>query len=277
VQVTFSGGEALLKPFATDLVAHASSIGLFTEALTHGYWPDQARIEALVRARPWRVTVSLDGVGETHDKVRGRQGFFERTSTSIETLRRVSRQLRLPLKIRLKTVIMAHNLHEVGAVARFAEERGLEIFYQPIEQNYNTVEDPRWFEASANWPADPTEAVAAVRELVRLKRMGLPIVNSYAQLEVMVTYFGNPDALRVAVQNHSAHERRPQCDAMTGLQIQANGDVTVCTGLPPVGNVKTASIRQIWRARPRVWEDACCLYRRCSTAEQEAQFQRTRS
>jgi MoaA/NifB/PqqE/SkfB family radical SAM enzyme len=56
------------------------------------------------------------------------------------------------------------------------------------------------------------------------------------------------------------------------LQIQANGDVTVCTGLPPVGNVKTTSIRGIWQARPRVWEDGCCLYHRRSTAEQETRL-----
>src|SRR5262245_25495414 len=44
VQLTFSGGEALLRPVAPDLVAHGSSIGLFVEVLTHGYWVDQTRI-----------------------------------------------------------------------------------------------------------------------------------------------------------------------------------------------------------------------------------------
>jgi len=269
VQVTLSGGEALLKPFATDLVAYGSSIGLFIELLTHGYWLDQTRVEQLSLANPWRVTISLDGLGATHDRVRGRQGFFERTVATIGTLQRVSGSLRRPFTIRLKTVIMSHNLCELDQVARFADERGLEVFYQPIEQNYNTQEDPHWFELSENWPGDPMEAVAAVQALISLKRGGLPIRNSYAQLETMKAYFQNPVDLRIAVQAHSAHERRQQCTALTTLQIQANGDVTVCVGLPSVGNITTAPIRQIWETRPRVWEGGCCLSERCPDTERD--------
>src|SRR5215468_417782 len=36
VQVTLTGGEALLRPFTPELVAHGTSLGLFVEILTHG-------------------------------------------------------------------------------------------------------------------------------------------------------------------------------------------------------------------------------------------------
>ena len=165
---------------------------------------------------------------------------------------------------------MSHNLGELGDVARFAQDRGLEVFYQPIEQNYNTLEDSAWFEHSHNWPSDPREAVAAVRELIKLKGRGLPIANSVRQLEAMIIYFTDPASLRVATQNHSAHERRQYCTVLTMLQIQANGDVTVCTGRPPVGNVKVTPIRKIWSTRPRLWEKGCCLPDRLTKHEQRA-------
>src|SRR5204863_8824564 len=38
VQVTFTGGEALLMPFAPEVVSYASSLGLLVEHLTHGFW-----------------------------------------------------------------------------------------------------------------------------------------------------------------------------------------------------------------------------------------------
>jgi MoaA/NifB/PqqE/SkfB family radical SAM enzyme len=269
VQVTFTGGEALLKSYATDLVAYASSLGLFVEHLTHGYWDDQSKIERLALARPWRVTISVDGVGETHTRIRGREKFFEKTSTTIQTLQRVRKEKTLDYTIRLKTVIMHHNLDDVCEVARFAHQDGMDVFYQPIEQNYNTPEDPRWFEHSENWPQDTAKAVATVERLIALKRQGLPIANSYAQLEVMIPYFRNPDAMRVATQGHTAHDRRALCAALTNLQLQANGDVTVCSGIKPVGNIKTTPIRQIWELRPRVWEEGCCLTWRCSPAEKE--------
>jgi len=47
----------------------------------------------------------------------------------------------LRYRILLKTVIMEQNLDELGAVARFATRRGWR-FLQPIEQNYNTAENP---------------------------------------------------------------------------------------------------------------------------------------
>jgi MoaA/NifB/PqqE/SkfB family radical SAM enzyme len=269
VHVTFSGGEALLQPFTTDLVAHASSLGLMVEVLTHGYWHDQTRIQKLALAKPWRVTVSLDAASDTHSKIRGRENFFQKTAGTIDTLRRMRNEMNLNFDIRLKTVIMAHNLDEVAGVAHYASDGGMDVFYQPIEQNYNTVEDARWFEHGENWPKDTNKAVAVVEELIRLKRSGFPIANGYPQLEAMVPYFRNPDAWRVSTQAHSAHEQNWQCSALTMLQLQSNGDVTICEGLKPVGNVKEAPIRQIWENRPRVWEQGCCRTWRCSPAEKQ--------
>jgi MoaA/NifB/PqqE/SkfB family radical SAM enzyme len=266
VPVVITGGEALLVPFAPELVAHGSALGLLVEHLTHGYWRDQTRIEQLARARPWRVTMSLDGLGGTHDHVRGRPHFFEAAAASLATLRRVRRETGRPAHLRLKTVLMEHNLADACAVARFARAHGVEVFYQPIEQNYNTPEDERWFEHSPNWPRDPERAVATVAQLAALKRQGYPIANSFAQLAVMVPYFRAPQALRVVTQNHQAHDL-PLCSALTTLQIQANGDVGACWKMAPIGNVKTAAIRALWEQRPRYWESGCCLHARLSEAE----------
>lgn len=267
VHVFISGGEALLKPFAIDVATHGSKLGLFVEFLTHGYWDDQSKIEKLALARPWRVTISLDGIGELHNLIRGRDKFFDKTSTSIETLKRVRMEHRLNFEIRLKTVIMRQNLEHVREVATYANQDGMQVFYQPVEQNYDTAEDPKWFEHSETWPDDPEKAASVVSELIRLKRDGLPIANSYAQLEAMIPYFRDPESLRVATQSHRAHEHRALCSALTMLQVEADGNVTVCAGMSPVGNIKTQQIREIWESRPRWWKDGCCLERRCTEAE----------
>jgi MoaA/NifB/PqqE/SkfB family radical SAM enzyme len=269
VHVFFSGGEALLRPYTTELAAHASTAGLYAEVLTHGYWDDQTRIEMLALANPGRVTVSLDGIGETHTIIRGRENFFEKTTRSLDTLKRIRAEKGLGFAIRLKTVIMEQNIHDVHNVAEYAAANGMEVFYQAVEQNYNTEEDPRWFEHSENWPKNPSRAVAAVQRLIALKRNGLPIRNSYQQLETMIPYFLNPDAIRVSVQQHTAHLKYPVCAALTNIQVMPNGDVLACYGMPPIGNIRTASIRRIWRSRPQLWKGGCCLERRLSPAEAE--------
>ena len=266
VHVVFTGGEALLMPFAPEVVTYASSLGLLVEHLTHGFWLDQSRVEKMAMGRPWRVTISCDGIGATHDKIRGRDDFFEATATTIQTLLRLRREHQLGYTIRLKTVIMEHNLHDVAEVARYARAHGLEAYYQPIEQNYNTPEDPRWFEHSDNWPTDPERAVAAVQELVALKRQGFPIANSVHQLEVMIPYFRDPEKLLVLTQGHTAHEK-PLCSALTTLQIQSDGDVKSCWCMDSIGNIMETPIRQIWEGRPRWWKSGCCFGRRMSEAE----------
>jgi MoaA/NifB/PqqE/SkfB family radical SAM enzyme len=166
--------------------------------------------------------------------------------------------------------VMQHNLHDVANVARYAALNGMEVFYQAVEQNYNTPEDPRWFEHSATWPKDSAEAVAAVRGLIDLKRQGLPIRNSYRQLETMVPYFRNPDTMRVSVQQHMAHLKHPICAALTSIQVAPNGEVLACYGMPAVGNIKNSSIREIWRNRPQWWKGGCCHENRLTPAEAEA-------
>jgi MoaA/NifB/PqqE/SkfB family radical SAM enzyme len=266
VHIVFTGGEALLVPFAPELVAYGSTRGLRIEHLTHGYWLDQSRIERMARGRPWRVTISFDGVGATHDLIRGREHFFNAVATTLATLKRVRAETGQRFMIRLKTVVMDQNVGELSNIAGFAREHGLEVFYQPIEQNYNSPDDSHWFDHSPTWPKDTGRAGAAVERLIALKRQGYPIANTFHQLEVMIPYFRDPDSLRVLTQAHAAHDQ-PLCAALTMLQIQSNGDVRVCASQDPVGNIKDRPIHEIWRNRPRYWESGCCFDRRMSDAE----------
>src|SRR5215470_1042317 len=132
--------------------------------------------------------------------------FFAKTTRTISTLRRMREESGFHFPILLKTVVMQHNLQHICRIADFAAEHRLEVLYQPIEQNYNTKEDARWFEHSDNWPTDPTLAVETVTKLIDLKRKGRPIMNTVEQLQVMIDYFQTPADLRVAVQNHVAQE-----------------------------------------------------------------------
>jgi MoaA/NifB/PqqE/SkfB family radical SAM enzyme len=249
-----------------ELVEYAATLGLFVELLSHGFWEDQSKFERLASARLGRFTFSFDGVGNTHSLIRGRDNFFEKTERSIQTLIRLRKEQNLNFVIRLKTVVMNQNLDDVCNVADYAKERGVEVFYQPIEQNYNTMEDPRWYQTSPTWPQDTVKAVSVVSQLIQRKALGYPIANSVNQLEAMQAYFQDPAHLRVATQAHGAHEKKLLCSALTMLQIQANGDVTTCTFKNAVGNIKAGSIRAIWTNRPRWWEEGCCLTTRADTS-----------
>ncbi len=267
VVIVFTGGEALLQPFTAELLEYAVGRGLNTELLTHGYWTDHSRLKRVACANPYRITMSLDGIGDTHSLIRGRDNFWERSSASLMELKHWRQENHLDYVIRLKTVVMEQNLDGVGQVARYAREHGFEVFYQPVERNYNTPWDPNWYRSSANWPRDLARCRAAVEELLHLYDDGYPIANSRVQLERMLEYFADPERLVVRVEAHAAHESKASCAALTMLQVQPNGDIVVCSSMPPVGNILDTPIRQIWRSRPAWWHGGCCMENRCSDRE----------
>jgi MoaA/NifB/PqqE/SkfB family radical SAM enzyme len=110
--------------------------------------------------------------------------------------------------------------------------------------------------------------VAVVERLIAMKREGYPIANDFHELEVMIPYFRDPDSMRVITKAHLAHDK-PICAGTTMLQIQANGDVRICSATGPVGNIRKESIRRIWAGRPHYWVSGCCMLRRMSQAERE--------
>lgn len=83
------------------------------------------------RVHNFDVQVSLDGVGEVHDTIRGIPGFFQRVQQTLTQLR--SLQERFPrLKLRLSAVLMPNNLSQADALDAFAGQQNLPIYYSPV-------------------------------------------------------------------------------------------------------------------------------------------------
>jgi len=77
------------------------------------------------------VQVSLDGVDEVHDLIRGIDGFFGQVQATIRGLQAL--QPRFPkLNLRLSSVLMPHNVPFADNLARFAKESALPIHYSPV-------------------------------------------------------------------------------------------------------------------------------------------------
>lgn len=81
--VLFSGGEPLLRPDLLDLIAYARSIGLRCVISTNGTRITPAVAAALKEAGAEYVGISIDGIGGTHDRIRGEAGAFEQALAGI--------------------------------------------------------------------------------------------------------------------------------------------------------------------------------------------------
>lgn len=74
------------------------------------------------------LAVSLDGIGETHDKVRGVKGAFEKVMEAIAFLKQLQKES--PFNLSLDPTIFSMNLHEMQKLKELAERLEMPITFQ---------------------------------------------------------------------------------------------------------------------------------------------------
>lgn len=85
--VLFSGGEPLVRPDTPDFIQHARLLGLSCTLSTNGMLIDEKMADRLAVSGLKYAGISIDGIGEKHDKLRGRKGAYESALAGIKRCR----------------------------------------------------------------------------------------------------------------------------------------------------------------------------------------------
>ncbi len=75
-------------------------------------------------------SVSIDGLKESHEKIRGVPGGFDRAIETLDVLKKF--QQRYPIRLGIITVIQPQNLQDLNGVENIAEKYGASLVYQPL-------------------------------------------------------------------------------------------------------------------------------------------------
>ena len=81
--VVLTGGEPLLRPDIAEVGRAIRQRGVGWSMVSNGWFYDEAMHRKLMGAGMGALTISLDGIGEDHDWMRGRAGAYERTLRAI--------------------------------------------------------------------------------------------------------------------------------------------------------------------------------------------------
>ena len=108
--VLFSGGEPLLREDLPVLIERAGELKMRTVVSTNGTLIDKGRAESFAELGLSYVGISLDGMRETNDKFRGRDGAFDKAIAGIRNCREAG------VKVGLRFTINRHNFAEVGDI-----------------------------------------------------------------------------------------------------------------------------------------------------------------
>ena len=124
----YTGGEILARKDFLDIYTYAKQKGLFITLFTNGTLITPQIADYLVDWRPFAIEITLYGrTKETYERLTGIPGSYDRCLRGIRLLTERS----LPLK--LKTVGVTINKHEIWAMKQFAEEElGLEFKFDSM-------------------------------------------------------------------------------------------------------------------------------------------------
>jgi len=125
--LTLTGGEPLLRDDFKDIYIYAKKKGMIITLFTNATLITPEIASFLKSWPPFAVEVSIYGASkDTYERITAVRGSFERCLKGINLLF----EHKIPL--RLKTMLMTINKHELFKMKRFAESLGVEFRFDPL-------------------------------------------------------------------------------------------------------------------------------------------------
>jgi len=231
--ISLSGGEPLLRDDLPAIVSKARDLKFDRIHLsTNGLLLTRERAEQLVESGVTSFYLSLNGSEGAHDMTRGIKGAYARTIGALETLVEL-RSSRFPnLDINVTTIVMGLTLDQLVELANMCCQRSVGLSLAPM------CTDPPWQDAISPDLTIMSQGQLdhVIGELHRMKRAYPSSINdSHTSLEY--------------VRNCFADRKREDIPCYLGylmIYVGAHGEVFPgCWVLPPVGNLRQASLKQM--------------------------------
>lgn len=119
--VRLTGGEPLLHEHIEEIVKALASAGLVVSIITNGSSLDQ-KVYQLYQNGLRQIIISIDGIGESHDKFRRTPGLFEAIKRGLHAIEKLDGELRL----RANSVIGPHNFEQLIDLHKFLSRYGFD-------------------------------------------------------------------------------------------------------------------------------------------------------
>ncbi|MEM0156348.1 MAG: PTO1314 family radical SAM protein [Thermoplasmataceae archaeon] len=174
--IGFEGGEPLLRRDIGEILYQAKK-RFHTSMVTNG-WLLKAKLPEIKDSINY-LFVSLDGIGELHDKLRGMEGSYRRAIEGIEAASRY-------VPVSISSTITRDNMHQAEDMVKLASKLGITVNFQ-IAFDYSTAE--------AMSP-EKIQLRDTVSRLETLKKEGSPIVNSVAYFRAILDSWYGSDPWR---------------------------------------------------------------------------------
>lgn len=226
-EVDFTGGEPLLRADWADIALYLRDLGISTTILTNGLVIRPDIISQIKDAGISKVGMSLDGLEQTHDRIRGRRGSFEHVIRCIKMVM----EAKLPFIV--ITTVNALNIHELPAILRLLQSLGVRCWrLQPVIPT-GRVKNSRELGTDAQW----------ITELVRFIRYWKPRAKKNGTRIIC------GDGLEFIDENVIKKPWRGCPAGIISCDIMSDGRVKGCSSMPDElveGDLRKKDLWDIW-------------------------------
>jgi MoaA/NifB/PqqE/SkfB family radical SAM enzyme len=257
---SFSGGEPMLYQPLPQLLRHAGNSGMRTTVTSNGMLLDERRLQSLVGVTDL-LAISLDGIPESHNTMRGSPCAFDHMAANLPAVRASG------IPFGFIFTLTQYNLNEASWTAEFASQQGAALFQiHPLE------EVGRAAQALAGARPDDLESAYAYLEAERIRQQYEGSMIVQFDLIHATVLRDNPDRF---FDDRDA-QSRPLADLVSPLVIEADGRVVPFgygfADRYALGSLKDATLGELTAAwRTSGYRDLQVV---CRTAFEDAARQR---
>ena len=118
-----SGGEPLMRPDIFDISHRAKDMGFYVGLSSNGTLIDESNIDDIVKVGYNYVGISIDGMRETHDNFRRKQGSYD------EALRGIRLCHDAGIKVGLRFTLTQDNKQDLPGLLQLMDDEHVDKFY----------------------------------------------------------------------------------------------------------------------------------------------------
>ncbi len=233
----FSGGEPLLRDDLIEFVRFSRENGIpWVDIITNGVLCDDQITQKLIKAGLNHVTVSLDGISEVNDIIRG-EGSFQKSAAAIDKFNYYKDKLnaRHP-SIGINFTILNKNINDMLRIVEFAKSKRCNtVVLQPVLVSNISMHDRK---KNALWPSED--------ELTILEK-NIHILINMKEKDCQSIIYTDPAILK-SIPGYFKGKRPGKhfkCyEAIKRIVITCDGKLWSCSGF--YGDLRKDRLRQVW-------------------------------
>lgn len=252
ILINVTGGEPLLRKDLFEVMGYASKLGFHWGMTTNGILLTSENIEKLKKANMETISISIDGLENTHDEFRGVPGSFNKIIENIKNIEEAD----FLKHLQVTTIFNKSNIDE------------LEQIYEIM----NSLNLTSWRVASIEPIGRAKEHEALMLEKQDYEKLFNFIIEKNKKGSLKITY-GCTSFLGL---KYEKDVRGYYFFCRTGINVASilyNGDLFACPNIPRIpkliqGNIRKDNFKEIWENKYKEFRNnertACDSCKKCN-------------